>query len=41
MCWASSLGQGKQRTELGIDEVQNQGIMIGGRYSPGTANCPL
>ena len=35
MCWASSLGEckraeGKQRTELGIDEVKNQGIMMGG-----------
>ena len=33
MCWASSLGEckraeGKQRTELGIDEVKNQGIMM-------------
>ena len=36
MCWASSLGEckraeGKQRTELGIDEVKNQGIMMEGK----------
>ena len=36
MCWASSLGEckraeGKQRTELGIDEVKNQGIMMRGK----------
>lgn len=36
MCWASSIGEckraeGKQRTEVGTDEVKNQGIMMGGR----------
>ena len=36
MCWVSSLSEGKraggkQRTELGIDEVKNQGIMMEGK----------
>ena len=36
MCWAISLGEckraeGKQWTELGIDQVKNQGIMMEGK----------